>query len=108
MRPRLPRKVHVGPLRYRVVASSDGLSVLHDAQAVGLTSPDEATIWISSEIAEKRAPSIVLHELIHACADMVGLGDANTEEDWATCLAPILLDTLRRNPELVTYLLKGE
>lgn len=50
----------------------------------------------------------VMHELLHAVTEMCGLDHrlgVSEEEDVVTTLAPALVDVLRRNPELVAYLM---
>ena len=46
----------------------------------------------------------LLHEVIHACADLAGLEDEATEEEWASRLAPALFQVLNQNPSFVAYL----
>ena len=46
----------------------------------------------------------VLHEILHACADVVGVDDDKAEERVVTVLSPALLQVLRDNPRLVEWL----
>lgn len=53
----------------------------------------------------------MLHEVLHACLYQTCLREMevwgkNHEEAIVVALAPILLDTLRRNPKLVAYLVE--
>jgi hypothetical protein len=51
-----------------------------------------------------RVAVTLLHEVVHAIFKIAGLPNEK-EEDTVTRLSPLLLDTLRRNPDLVAYLL---
>ena len=50
----------------------------------------------------------MLHETLHACFMVAGINNRMSdtlEEETINSLSPLLLDTLRRNPGLVAYLL---
>jgi hypothetical protein len=87
---RLPASVTIGPYTYPVVS-------------------DEAThiehrILIDPHMSDEKTVVTLLHEVMHGCTDLAGNSDLDNEERIICALAPILLDTLRRNPDLVSAL----
>jgi hypothetical protein len=76
-----------------------------DGEALlGLCATDDLTI----QLEENQPPSLlretVLHEIIHAIASQFGLGEENTEEQWANAIGVGLLQVLRQNPQLSSWL----
>lgn len=110
--PKPPATVQVGPLIYTVRVSGERAA---DADSYGFTDHDKSEIVLDSKITPSHSRVTILHELLHAVIkDAVGalrggkaalLPDRDTEEQLVTAVAPWLLETLRRNPDLVTYLL---
>jgi hypothetical protein len=84
---------------------SPDVADMFDDGSVGLTDPHRLVILLDNTLAEDAFKVTLLHEVMHAIADAADLHDEATEEDWATRGAPYLLDTLRRNPDLVSFLL---
>jgi hypothetical protein len=103
-----PRRIRVGPVTYEV--TSDALAVAemgHDK--LGETQDDFARIVLHP----KQSPAVrrvsLMHELLHAVNEHTGLDDSlgdKVEEDVTNRIAPALLDTFRRNPKLVAYLME--
>ena len=56
--------------------------------------------------ASKRAETY-LHEFLHAIVSTGGIirQHDTSEEDLITCLAPLLLHTMRDNPDVIAYLM---
>lgn len=107
---KLPRRVHVGPHTYRVVCDAVAMAVeCRDAgeDLVGRCSHRTLTIHIEPDQAASQMRDTLLHEVLHAVANMTALdgewGDER-EEETILRLAPALLDVLRRNPRLVAFL----
>ena len=98
--------LRIGPFIYKVVRDSVSQGELEEEGAVGLAVPDSLVIHISNDLAPDRERATVLHEIIHACADLSGLDDNCTEEDWATRLGPLLLGVMRDNPHLVAWVME--
>lgn len=76
---------------------------LNDMRKVGEIKADQLQILISDDQAEHRQRQTLVHEILHG---LIGLGDAGCkhEEHIVEVLSVLLLDTLRRNPHLVSYL----
>lgn len=116
MRP--PTTVNVGPSRYRVEFDYEALAQHEHEQRLG---PIDGFCWYSAcrivlkpGLARDREAVTVVHEVLHAMLDTAGLGEdlqavpypGDLEEAVINRLAPVLLDVLRRNPRLVSYLLE--
>ena len=76
--------------------------------------PEPNRITIKPGLHPDQEADTLLHELIHALTGSTGLTasgavleDSDTAEIVTAALAPALLDMLRRNPDLVTYLAGG-
>jgi len=102
----LPATIEVGPYVYKIgygdTATRKQLGGDH-----GETDSSELVIRIAERAAGVERET-TLHELLHALSDVAGLVEqygADTDEQWCRRLAPWLLDTLRRNPELVDFFL---
>lgn len=103
----MPQRVQIGPYAYAVV--SDALS--HDRYestarvgCYGAIRYTEHRILIDPHAHIERQRVALFHEVIHGCDDLAGTNGIEEEEQIITALAPLLLDTLRRNPALVAYL----
>ena len=105
-----PDRVHVGPHQYDLVYDKEAInrySVERGDPCVGQCDSSDLLIIIDPEQAESQIRDTLLHEVLHACCDLIGLScdvDHDIEEKIILRLAPILLLVLRDNPELVTYL----
>lgn len=102
-----PRHVDVGPYRYKVVldrAAIDRKSVEFEHALDGKFDLVGQTITLSPELGFDGLRDTLLHELLHALLVTLEL-DGKKEERIVLALAPLLLDTLRRNPKLVRFLL---
>jgi hypothetical protein len=109
---RLPSVIRVGPRRYKVTSDRTRmgrLSRTERADLQGFTDHRALTIDIDPNQAPDEKADTLLHEVIHTVTNLTGLNgdwDAETEERVVNRLSPALLDVLRRNPTLVTYLLE--
>lgn len=84
--------------------SDDGLSK-GDVIGVGRVRLTRQRILIAERLAERQERDTLLHEVLHGLFGLVGLiSDDSEEERIVGTLTPLLLDTLRRNPQLVEYL----
>jgi hypothetical protein len=101
-----PKEVEVGPYTY-TIAHGDAVTRRQLGGDHGETDHSELVIKINERAAGVVRETLV-HELLHTFSDLAGLQEqygADTDEQWCRRLAPCLLDTLRRNPELVDFLL---
>lgn len=108
-----PATIRVGPHRYRLVLDRQAINAASAAQGetlLGQTCTKTTTILVDPTQARSQVVDTVIHELLHACMDLVGAVDvvnAETEESLVRRLAPVLVDVLRRNPKLVGWVADG-
>lgn len=105
-----PRRVEVGPFRFRVrwsrkathaAACADGDLVL------GSCSHRTETITVDPDQTPGMQRDTLLHECLHAVLGNSGAQlEDDEEERLVRTLSPLLLDLLRRNPTLVRFLLE--
>ena len=107
----IPKQVQVGPFTYSVTvdqaaidrAGQEGRETLY-----GQTRHTISRILVDPELSADQKRETLQHEVLHACINTSGLAISTTDqENLVGALSPILLDTLRRNPELVEYLLEA-
>lgn len=106
-----PATVTVGPYRISVVctqAAIDRASMECSSELAGHFDSSAQQIRLAPDLAPDIMAESLLHEVLHAVAEAAGkpLGRSSDEEErMISALAPGLLDTLRRNPDVVNYLL---
>lgn len=115
--PDMPESIQVGPHRYTVEATGaaitkararEGPTVVghHDANALVLT--------VDPDLPHSQQADTVLHEVMHAVLYSVDVDrvlvnhEAGLDEHLICAVTPILLDTLRRNPDLVAFLITDD
>lgn len=111
--PKLPAVVEVGPYRYTVTSDElERLRIEHAEarQLSGRTDHDQLRIHVAmtADVAVDTRRDTLCHEVLHTLAFLSGLSaewGSEKEEAVVRRLSPLLLDTLRRNPDLVAYLL---
>jgi hypothetical protein len=104
----LPPAIVIGPYTYPIV-SDDGELIRYEHKAKtlvwGAMQYIEHRILIDPNMCAEKTAVTLLHEVMHGCNDLAGNADLDNEERIVRALAPILLDTLRRNPELIRVLI---
>jgi hypothetical protein len=103
----IPEHIAVGPLSYAVSedqSAHDRASVAEGRATWGIIQYGSERILLDPEQSPGHKRMALLHEVLHACWHLT---DRAHDDDEAACLALSgpLLDTLRRNPTLVAYLL---
>ncbi len=113
----LPEYVEVGP--YVIPVISDHATIAAErhnydiGRMVGMYTINPNRILIDPSLDPYRMREVLLHELRHAVwayASMPGDDEDEqlTQEQVITRETPILLDTLRRNPDVVSFLMDDE
>lgn len=106
----IPKRVTVGPFGFTVTLDEN--TCLRDSvnqgsdHIFGLMLPLEQKIVVNPRQGDDMKRDTLLHEVLHAILMGAGL-DGETEERIVSTISPALLDTFRRNPELVAYLTSG-
>lgn len=96
----MPTTIKVGPHVYTVLrkpASADW--------ANGCCDFNTLQIVVRKRLRKSKAQEILLHECLHACTHPTLNGNKKyTDEDFVEGVAPVLLQVLQDNPELLEYL----
>lgn len=119
----VPSKIQVGPLNFKVkfvdnvgekLSKANGLKDEEAAPSTSMTygcmSIPDLTIYLAKDQKPDITADTLLHEVLHAIWGVVG-GWAYPEADEeriVSMLTGTLLDTLRRNKELVGYLFNDD
>lgn len=114
--PKRPEVIQVGPFIYTVQWDHESWSAAFDAtidaadpdvlRAYGMTDQRGSVIYINPNNAETILRETLLHEVMHACQFVAGMPNKApvAGEEFVTRISPLLLDTLRRNPDLRDYI----
>lgn len=95
-----PKKVKVAAHTYRIARSKKKTE--GDEGRCQFT---ETSIYIMPRLPLAKEQEVLLHELLHACAyPGIGDEDAPLEEKFVTIVAPVLLQVIQENPELIEFL----
>lgn len=106
----IPEKIQVGPTTYKVDSTAEGILRYEMDSATpigGSCNHSEALIHISPVVPPSRRRVNLTHEFIHALIDEWHLREVFRDdcmESFITRFSPALLDLLRRNPQLVAFL----
>lgn len=110
----IPETIQVGPIRWRIAYSQETTDKMREAsdhpRQMGECDVVTATLTIAVGMPDDVERETVLHETLHAIQAVLGnpvehKRGSDLEEAFVASTSPLLLDTLRRNPALVTYLL---
>lgn len=97
----MPKAVKVGAHSYTILRKTK-TQMPND---IGSCDTDGLQILIRKPVRSSIAKETLLHELLHACNYPTFVGKENvSEEDIVNATAPVLLQVLRDNPELIEYL----
>jgi hypothetical protein len=100
-----PTSVQVGAMSFRIVFD-DALADAGDCW--GRIDYPRQIIFLDSRTQPDHLAITVLHEVLHAVHRIAGVQSDAKEEAIVTQYAPLLLDVLRRNPDLVAYLTEAQ
>lgn len=114
----LPAAVQIGPHRYDVQCDADATVALRELapDRIGSSDAGALRIQIAHHLHPSQQQDTLLHEILHMLLHQLGLQpslanashDDDVEERVVHALAPALLDLLRRNPDLVAYLVADQ
>jgi Zn-dependent peptidase ImmA (M78 family) len=97
-----PSKIKVGYASVKIVEDN---ARLVESEAGAMFSPNLATIYVESQQKNDYAKMALLHEILHVCLHSSSVEtDKTIEEHYVSAMAPVLLQTLRENPELIEFL----
>ncbi len=108
MSDKFPATLQIGPYRYAVVCSEEAINkaqVEDKTDLHGRHHPGRQEIALNPEQAPDCMADTLLHEILHACVYLSGVDvKGKDEERMIGGISSVLLDCLRRNPKLVTFL----
>lgn len=110
-----PKRVQVGPYRVQILIDEHAHNAAQARAAASLYGhwdPERLEITVKPGLPQDQEADTVLHELFHAMTDATALtaspggplAEEESSEPVVSALATATLDLLRRNPELVRYL----
>ena len=113
---RIPERLQVGPYRYDIEVSTETIDAEAVESGMGLPGtyagrhlPSRGKVLLAEIDSPDYLAETLLHEVLHAVIFSCGLRDLGDDEERVVAtMTPTLLDTLRRQPELVAYLLDPE
>lgn len=88
-----PRKVVVGAHTYKVRLSK--------IKQLGCCDYDTQVLKLRPGMEPDKDKEVLLHEVLHACGYPTLCGK---DEEFVDAIAPVLLQVMRDNPQLVEYL----
>ena len=98
----MPKTVRVGPHDYSILRKP--ASVMKDT--LGHCDSSTLQIWVKQRLRKSKSQEILIHELFHAMTlQALDTTKQHDDEAYIVVLAPLMLQMLRENPQLVAYLL---
>lgn len=104
---KIPGSLVLGAHVYEIRWDKDTARLLRDEDSRGDSRPDQLTIRIDTDRPHSAVAETLLHKALH-CAwnhTALGLDLEEDEERIVTALSPLVIELLRRNPDVVAYLL---
>lgn len=102
---RMPETVKVGCHIYTILRRSRAqMPKENGARLDGCCDFDNLHIYLRKGLRISKAKEYLLHEILHACTYPALNGKTLEDEEFVDKTAPILLQVLQDNPELVAYL----
>lgn len=95
----MPKSIKVGAHVYTVLRKSKG-----QMSGVGECDFDGTQILVRKRLKKSVAKETLLHELLHACIYPSFNDKSTTDEEFVLALAPVLLQVIQDNPDLLEYL----
>lgn len=97
----MPQSIKVGPHVYSVIRKPASAMPADN----GHCDCNTLQIWVVQRLKRSKAKEILLHECLHACTHPSLIqGGKLEDEEFVTAVAPVLLQVLQDNPELLEYL----
>lgn len=108
----LPKQIKVGPFTFEVTNDPKRWEkATQNMEASGVCDTEEMVIYLDPAVKDHTKRSVVLwHEIMHAvwdatCHDMDLRDLEKAEESFVAASAPVFVQVLRDNPDLVKYLI---
>lgn len=97
------KKLRVGPYKYDIHFHKELSSKERDewVDKWGLCDYNAQVIHVNKSCSDARQVVVVVHELLHALYELGGLPEDAKEEQVITTLAPLVVQAIKDNPQLV-------
>ena len=97
----MPKSVKVGVHTYSVLRKPASLL----REQLGECDFDALQLSVRHRLRKSKAREILIHEILHATTHpLMSDGKKHTDEDFVQVVAPVLLQVIQDNPELLEYL----
>lgn len=110
IRARMPTKVKVGAMIYKIERRKRGSPELTDKledgrviELEGICHFTECTIYVQSRLPLSKAQEVLHHEINHACTYPSLCNKQLQDEEFVDGISPMSLQVIRDNPELINY-----
>lgn len=103
----VPAEVQIGPFTYDISTDPADLDAISDEPVYAAINPSSLLIALEATQDIGQLRDSLLHEILHGVTFVAGLDqDIAPEmlEEIIYRVSPVLLDTLRRNPEVLGFL----
>lgn len=105
----LPSMIQVGPLRFTAVIDQKTVDKerkdSNTSGVIGFVRRHTQEIFIAEDVAADQQAVALLHEILHAIYGQFDVDAKIDDEATVSITSGVLLDTMRRNPDLVAYLM---
>ncbi len=102
LRAKLPEHMRIGVYRWTLIMWDP--EIAEAANCVGECNKMSLEIRVRTDITDTRFAECLMHEIVHACWFVVGLGDEEEEEAAVERLTHALLQARRDNPEVFKFI----
>lgn len=95
---KIPKTIRIGSTEIRVKETKE----LDRDESDGMYSASQKVIEVREGIAEDQYELVLLHEVLHACADLAGMNDKvkYSEEECVNRITPWLREVLKGNKRI--------
>lgn len=101
----IPTQIKIGPHVYAVVLKAKSQMPREAGELLdGQCDFDRLQILLRVGLCRSKKKEYLLHEILHACTYPSLNGKTMDDETFVDSTAPVLLQVLQDNPELVAYL----
>ena len=101
----MPSSIKVGPHIFLIARKKSAQMPKQDGYELnGQTDKDGLRINIRDRLRKSKSQEVLLHETLHTAVNSFFEGKTLDEEEWVSHLSPILLQIIKDNPDLISYL----
>lgn len=103
----VPAEIRLGAHVYEIRSDADTARLLREENSCGDSRPDRFVIRVDTDRPHTGLAETLLHEALHCVWHQTALSvnHDDAEEEAVTALAPLILQLLRSNPDLVKFLI---